>query len=109
MIDSPFGYLMSKISGTKTGERSEQFGLHSNEISVSQKSPSFSVKSMGLSCATHVARMKSKVIHMGFWGKTVHKLPHIANVFQTPSSTTIKKQQNRKQIIQKQCYFLFQN
>jgi hypothetical protein len=30
---------------------------------------------MGLSCDTHVAWMRRKVIHIRFWGKIVHKLP----------------------------------
>lgn len=75
VIDSPFGYLMRKISGTKTDIGSEQFGLYSNEFSYSKKSPNFAVKTMGLSRATHVVWMRRKVIHIGFWGKTVHKLP----------------------------------
>jgi hypothetical protein len=35
VIDSPFGYLLRKISGTKMDEGSEQFELHSNEFSDS--------------------------------------------------------------------------
>jgi hypothetical protein len=87
---------MRKISGTKMDERREQFGLHSNEFSDSQKLPSFAVKLMRLPHAGHVAWMKRKVIHIGFWGKTVNKLPTYS---QHVPSTTIKKQQNRKQVM----------
>jgi hypothetical protein len=75
VIDSPFGYLLRKMFGTKKGKGSEQFGLHRNEFSDSHRSPSIAVKSTGLSSVTHVARMGRKVMHKGFWSKNVHKLP----------------------------------
>jgi hypothetical protein len=75
VTDSPFGYLLKKMSGTKNNRGSEQFGLHSNEFSDSYKSPSIAVKSTELSCATHVARKGRKVMRKGFWCKSVHTLP----------------------------------
>lgn len=109
MIDSPFGYLMSKIFGTQMDEGSEKFGLYSKEFSDSQKSPSFFVTMMGLSHAMHVARMKRKVIHIGFWGKTVHKLPTYSQCVPDTFKYYNKEATNGKQIIQKQCYFSLQN
>lgn len=98
VIDSLFGCLMRNISGTKMDEWSEQFGLHSNEFSDAQKSPCFSVKLMGLSCAMHVARMKRKVIHIGFWGKTVHKLSTysqcVPDTFKYYNKEAIKQETN---------------
>jgi len=103
VIDGPFGYLMSKISGTKTDEQSEQFGLHSNEFSDSQKSPSFSVKSMWLSRTTLVAQMKRKVIHIGFWGKTVHKLPTYSQCVPDTLKYYNKEAKKQKTNYTKQC------
>jgi hypothetical protein len=79
-------------------EGSEQFGLHSNEFSDSKKSPSFFVTLMGLSHATHVARMNRKVIHIGFGSKTVHKLPTysecVPDTFKHYNKEAIKQETN---------------